>query len=847
MAQANGLDGFAVEYLGRDPYYLPAAVGMYAACEAYNAALPPGGKPFRLFPIINFCCGLNLSDAVSLYARFHGSSCAHRLDGRPVFSAWPAIHSRLPFPQEARRWQQQFFEPIQAAGLPRPFLFPFVYPANYSGDPAAPHVAGHCTEGTCPESPDLKQQRAIVDPVGGFGAALDGLWYWGCAPPADAVVNSSRDTVTACREVGKYVATPVSGPYSPHLPGGNNRYTPSHGGRAVIATWTEHVQSQPDMVVFTTWNDLGEHHYVGPYNLDHHGYHRYNAFPHLAYLELSAYYIGWYRLPPGSPAPPINTEKLFYFYNLQPVNNTCPGDPVGPGRFVRSDRQYPMEDRLYATLLLNASAELTLTSGIAAPIRFEALPGVVSFEVPRFPGQQRLQVTRGGVVLVDVVGSELVNASTDPAVLARCDHQTFTGSALLAPPPPPPPAPRVLFGPPRLIEGGPSANEGSCHPVYMIGLDTANGSRIVAGQLGEPWTGWHGSVYARPADVGAGWARVPLAALLQQTFPSQCASPCRSVRTFGVLSPLGPGEAATGFNFTGAGADYNQTGQQLVSAAPVDAGGGDGVVSRPTGAVTTFSGLPKPVVSGKFTAGGARLARGGTASVRLADGSLLQTAIVTFSNQEHFRSPNATSIVMFRSIDEGLSWHFVATVADAADYPESEEGPNEHDMVFLPDESTLLLVMRMDGGDGPLTHTHKPYYRTTSADGGVSWAKATPIDGAGCARPRLLRVGDTMLLSGGRKFGFDGVPDTWDTKLWIGADALGLEWNVHSISYHHNAGVARYLNSSYVFLPAVNSTKWPWGTTSYTSLVRLDERRALIAYDMEQPVFASFSMEIELA
>ena len=55
----------------------------------------------------------------------------------------------------------------------------------------------------------------------------------------------------------------------------------------------------------------------------------------------------------------------------------------------------------------------------------------MSFEVPRFSGQQRLRVVRGGVVLADVVGAELVNASDAPAVLARCNHQTFTGSAVL--------------------------------------------------------------------------------------------------------------------------------------------------------------------------------------------------------------------------------------------------------------------------------------------------------------------------------------------------------------------------------------------------------------------------------
>ena len=153
--------------------------------------------------------------------------------------------------------------------------------------------------------------------------------------------------------------------------------------------------------------------------------------------RLGAYFVEWYKLPAGSAAPLITEEKLFYFYNLQPQNNTCLGDPAGPGRFVESDPGYPREDMLYATLLLNASAELSMVSGGAAARTFQGGPGVVSFEVPLFPGEQRLTVTRhtgGGVpvVLADVVGSEHVNASTNPAVIARCDHQTFTGSALLS-------------------------------------------------------------------------------------------------------------------------------------------------------------------------------------------------------------------------------------------------------------------------------------------------------------------------------------------------------------------------------------------------------------------------------
>ena len=132
---------------------------MFQACEQYNAALPAGGTRFALFVIINFCCGLNISDAVSLYQRFHSSSCAHKIGGRPVFSSWSAVNSRLPWKDSVQQWETEFYTPIAQAGLPRPFFLPFIYPANYTGDPAAPHVTGHCAEGTCPESPDLAQQR----------------------------------------------------------------------------------------------------------------------------------------------------------------------------------------------------------------------------------------------------------------------------------------------------------------------------------------------------------------------------------------------------------------------------------------------------------------------------------------------------------------------------------------------------------------------------------------------------------------------------------------------------------------------------------------------------------------
>ena len=93
------------------------------------------------------------------------------------------------------------------------------------------------------------------------------------------------------------------------------------------------------------------------------------------------------------------------------------------------------------------------------------------------------------------------------------------------------------------------------------------------------------------------------------------------------------------------------------------------------------------------------------------------------------------------------------------------------------------------------------------------------MDGIGSARPRLLRLGNTMLLSGGRMAGVGGFGG-WDARLWVSTGSAASSWRMHSISYHHNRGVARSLNASFAFLPAINDSKrWPWGTTSYTSLV----------------------------
>lgn len=103
-----------------------------------------------------------------------------------------------------------------------------------------------------------------------------------------------------------------------------------------------------------------------------------NTFPHLAYLELSAYFIRWYKSPPGSPAPVVLEETLFYFYDLQGINNTCVNDPLGPG-VVNQDALFPSENALYATVLLRAAATLVMSSGASSEVRMAVSASCLGF------------------------------------------------------------------------------------------------------------------------------------------------------------------------------------------------------------------------------------------------------------------------------------------------------------------------------------------------------------------------------------------------------------------------------------------------------------------------------------
>ena len=123
--------------------------------------------------------------------------------------------------------------------------------------------------------------------------------------------------------------------------------------------------------------------------------------------------------------------------------------------------------------------------------------------------------------------------------------------------------------------------------------------------------------------------------------------------------------------------------------------------------------------------------------------------------------------------------------------------------------------MRLDGGDAGGWNW---YASSVSQDQGKTWSPPRSLPaGVGCARPRLLALGNSLLLSGGRP-----RYNSRDVKLWLNVRGDGGDenatWDEWSISYWHNRLLP---NASLHFTDAINhSSHWPRETASYTSLFR---------------------------
>ena len=109
----------------------------------------------------------------------------------------------------------------------------------------------------------------------------------------------------------------------------------------------------------------------------------------------------------------------------------------------------------------------------------------------------------------------------------------------------------------------------------------------------------------------------------------------------------------------------------------------------------------------------------------------------------------------------------------------------------------------------------------TSSDGGAG--------GIGTARPRLLHLDNSLMLTGSR------VLDSNDSDyyLWLDADGLGSAFEPHSLTYHHNLLVSDPKQKIGPWCNGTDSPKPGQACAGYTSIVPLDRRNALVMYSSE--------------
>jgi glucan endo-1,3-alpha-glucosidase len=187
-------------------------------------------------------------------------------------------------------------------------------------------------------------------------------------------------------------------------PASGRRYFESYGGEGLDVQWRSVIANQPDWVNIVTWNDFNESTYICPVE-DSGQYlsalttpHRYS---HKGYLELSKYYIAWYK---SGKAPSLGGDSIFYFYRTHSKAAVAANANDVPVTSLAGD----VQDSIYTTVFLTASAQLKVSSGGTVTTNTLAA-GISNIRTPFKPGPQSLTLYRNGQQVISSQGSNILS------------------------------------------------------------------------------------------------------------------------------------------------------------------------------------------------------------------------------------------------------------------------------------------------------------------------------------------------------------------------------------------------------------------------------------------------------
>jgi glucan endo-1,3-alpha-glucosidase len=382
-AQATGIDGFILDIgVWNHPiwsYYNRRVELIYRAAELLD-------NGFQLSFFVEFSDPTNIVNLVETYGNRRNTLRHH---GGIVLSAW-GMNSVPSMGWVGLDWKNTVLDPLKKAGY-SVFFIPHFWP---------PHAH---------ELPGYADAESILNQDGSF---LSGLFLFGAAGVPYQLTQCNSNYTVAVHGAGKtFMAS-----YTPHYwgnqqPGNGRRYFESDGGEGTILQWNSIIQNQPDWVDLVTWNDFNESTYCSPVlNPEQSQYgegflatpHRYC---HAAYLELSKYYIAWYKT---GQEPPIDRDALFYFYRTHPKNAVASDPKDAPVTSFGGDPQ----DVIYSTVFLTGPAQLEIDSGGNRSTNTLAA-GIQSVRTPFMPGPQLFILRRNGAVVLSEQGPPILSLITN--------------------------------------------------------------------------------------------------------------------------------------------------------------------------------------------------------------------------------------------------------------------------------------------------------------------------------------------------------------------------------------------------------------------------------------------------
>jgi glucan endo-1,3-alpha-glucosidase len=376
-AQAAGINGFALNCGAwhDEPHYPRRARAIYQAAQEL-------GTGFKLFFSADFAGShppgtfeSYVRDMVQTYGRHPNQ---FRVEGRTVLSTFGG--------EQGVAWRKDILAPLKSAGYDV-FLVPFFYPR--------------------PRVTELPDEATVRQHYRRWADLVDGMFFFGGAGTAQELAASNAAYARVLREAGKVSMCSFSPMYWGSAQP-DRRYYETCGGEGVERQWKSIIELQPDWVEIVTWNDFAESYICAV------AAHRppesvppwlKSKSSHAGYLELTRYYIDWYKT---GRQPPWR-DSLFWFYRVHPKDAVAKDDRPVTARYG------DVQDVVYLTAMMTAPAELHVTSGGTTTVH-PLVAGVQHLRAPFHAGAQRFAAYRGG--------KEIVAGDGDP-INGRIDRYDF--------------------------------------------------------------------------------------------------------------------------------------------------------------------------------------------------------------------------------------------------------------------------------------------------------------------------------------------------------------------------------------------------------------------------------------